>query len=229
MIFKRREKRTVPNLLRSLLFPRGGFRRAGQYVLHRMRRLPDNPHRIARGIFAGTFISFTPLFGLHIFGAALVAWLVRGNILAALLASLLGNPLTFPIIAIFALKFGHLMLGMEVALDIHTVTSAFVNAWGELWYNFKTFFTPAQSHWDNLRNFFKTIFWPYCAGGVILGLIAGTIMHYVTLPFIIAYQKVRTAKFKDRMSKSRFLKAPLAAMDRRRLAKAVKKIHLSEK
>ncbi|HAG26094.1 MAG TPA: DUF2062 domain-containing protein, partial [Rhodobacter sp.] len=107
MIFKRREKRTVPNLLRSLLFPRGGFRRAGQYVLHRMRRLPDNPHRIARGIFAGTFISFTPLFGLHIFGAALVAWLVRGNILAALLASLLGNPLTFPIIAIFALKFGH--------------------------------------------------------------------------------------------------------------------------
>ena len=41
MVFKRRDKRSYPQLLRDVIYPRGGLRRAVQYVLHRMRRLPD--------------------------------------------------------------------------------------------------------------------------------------------------------------------------------------------
>ncbi|MEZ7812177.1 MAG: hypothetical protein ACI9O0_000186 [Paracoccaceae bacterium] len=224
MILKRRDRRTFGGLVRALFYPRGGFGRAVQYVIHRMRRLPDNPHRIARGIFAGTFISFTPLFGVHILGAALVAWLVRGNILAAVLGTLIGNPLTFPFIAYGSIKLGHLMLGIEVPLDMRAISMAFANAGGELLANFKTLYMPTYSHWDRLWEFCKTIYFPYCVGGVLPGIGAGIVMHYVTLPLITAYQKMRAAKFKEKLAKNRFFKRPLAAMNKRRAAKAVGKV-----
>ena len=44
MVFKRRNPRTLWGWTREMVYPQGGFRRATQYVLHRMRRLPDSPH-----------------------------------------------------------------------------------------------------------------------------------------------------------------------------------------
>mgnify|MGYP003905738571 FL=1 len=63
MVFKRREPLGWLAWMREMVYPSGGFRRATRYVIHRMSRLPDEPHRIARGVFAGVFVSFTPLFG----------------------------------------------------------------------------------------------------------------------------------------------------------------------
>ncbi|MCX8509052.1 MAG: DUF2062 domain-containing protein, partial [Rhodobacteraceae bacterium] len=100
MVFRRRDRRPVLRALTELIFPRGGWKRATQYVIHRLRRLPDPPHRIARGIFAGVFISFTPFFGFHFFGAIAIAMVLRGNVLAALLATFFGNPVTTPLIAL---------------------------------------------------------------------------------------------------------------------------------
>ena len=56
MVFKRRNPRTLWGWTREMVYPQGGFRRATQYVLHRMRRLPDSPQRIARGVFAGSVV-----------------------------------------------------------------------------------------------------------------------------------------------------------------------------
>ena len=87
MVFKRRTPRTYLQMLAEAFWPRGGWTRAFHYVKHRIRRLPDNPHRIARGVGAGVFVSFTPLFGLHFISAVASAWIVRGNMLAALLGT----------------------------------------------------------------------------------------------------------------------------------------------
>ena len=84
MVFKRRDPRGWWQAAREYVYPRGGFRRAIKYVLHRMRRLPDPPHRIARGVFIGTFVNFPPLYGLQLLTAAALSWLTRGNILAAM-------------------------------------------------------------------------------------------------------------------------------------------------
>ena len=99
MVFKRRTPRTYAEAILRSLYPRGGWRRAVQYIIHRVRRLPDPAHKIARGIAAGVFTCFTPFFGLHFFFAAWIALLIRGNVMAALLATFFGNPITFPIIA----------------------------------------------------------------------------------------------------------------------------------
>ena len=76
---------------------------------------PIRPHRIARGIFAGVFTTFTPFFGLHFVVAAILARLMRGNILAALLATFFGNPLTYVPIGVVSLKTGHFLLGLAAA------------------------------------------------------------------------------------------------------------------
>ena len=48
-MFKRRKPRSYSQLATEMIYPRGGWRRASQYVMHRIRRLPDQPQRIARG------------------------------------------------------------------------------------------------------------------------------------------------------------------------------------
>ena len=59
--------------LREAVLPKRGYRRGVEYLGHRVRRLPDTPHRIALGFACGVFSSFTPFFGLHIVLAAVIA------------------------------------------------------------------------------------------------------------------------------------------------------------
>ena len=171
MVFKRRDPRTYSQMARDFVYPKGGFRRAIHYVLHRMRRLPDQPHRIARGIFAGTFVNFPPVYGVQMLSAAALAWVLRGNIIAALLATFLSNPLTTPFIAMGSLKLGHWMLGIEAPMTFMSVYAAFTDAGGQLWHNFRAAFTDDVAQWDKLIDFFWFIFWPYTIGAIIPGLV----------------------------------------------------------
>jgi uncharacterized protein len=210
VVFKRRNKRTVFAWARQLVYPIGGFARAGRYMLHRMRRLPDEPHRIARGVFAGTFVNFPPIFGIQFLSAGLLAWAMRGNILAALLCTFLSNPITTPIIAVTSLELGHWMLGIDAPLDIRSIFGAFADAGGELWRNFKAIFTDERTHWDNLYGFFRRIYLPYFVGSIIPGIIFSTILYGITIPGVKAYQKLRANKSKERSEKRSRLRAALA-------------------
>ncbi|WP_145104678.1 DUF2062 domain-containing protein [Cereibacter sediminicola] len=203
MVFKRRTPRTWRQLAQEAVWPRGGWSRAAQYVKHRLTRLPDEPHRIARGVFAGVFISFTPLFGFHFFGAALLAWILRGNILAALLATFVGNPVTMPLIAFVSVEIGHWMLGIDVPLTMVNIFKAFSDAGSELWANFLAIFTDDVARWRNLARFFETIYLPYLVGGIFPGLVVGFGFYYLTIPVIRAYQKLRALKAEARRARLR--------------------------
>lgn len=204
MVFRRRNKRTIL----EWLYPRGGWFRAANYVWHRLTRLPDPPHRIARGVWAGVFISFTPLFGFHFFGAALIAWLMRGNIIASILATFFGNPITFPLIAFGSVQFGHYLLdtGRE-ALPPSEILSAFAYAGGEVWDNILAIFTTDTAQWSQLRHFYYGLFKPYLIGGILPGIVAATICYYVSLPMISAYQTLRQKRRRARAEKLRSLAA----------------------
>ncbi len=202
MVFRRRDPRSYFRTLVEVFWPRGGWTRAFHYVKHRIRRLPDNPHRIARGVGAGVFVSFTPFFGLHFITAFLTAKVVRGNILAALLGTFFGNPITFPIIAFSSMKLGKWMLGTPFDESQHqTLASRFVGAAADLKHNFVAIFTPEQAHWDNLSYFYQDIFLPYLIGGLIPGIVAAVIAYYLSEPVIAAYQKHRRKKLKERFEK----------------------------
>lgn len=195
------------------VWPRGGWRRAGQYVLHRLRRLPDPPHRIGRGVAAGIFVSFTPLFGIHFLGAVALAWAIGGNIFAALLATFIGNPLTTPFIAVLSVSLGRWMLGAEGQIGPQTIVSEIALATGELGNNVLAIAGSRPAEWQHLRVFFDDIFLPYLVGGILPGLIAATIGHYLTLPVVRAYQKRREEKAAARLAKAR---AAIAAREAQR-------------
>ena len=113
MVFKRRDRRSIISLLIRFFWPKGGWRRAFHYVQYRLRRLPDSSQKISRGIWAGLFTTFTPFYGLHFFTAAIIARALKGNILAALLATFFGNPLTYVPIGVVSLQTGHFFLGTD--------------------------------------------------------------------------------------------------------------------
>ncbi|MEM1428637.1 MAG: DUF2062 domain-containing protein [Pseudomonadota bacterium] len=202
MVFKRREKRSWLQIAAESVWPRGGWGRAAQYVKHRLHRIPDSPTRIARGIWAGVFISFTPLYGLHFVASALLAKMMRGNIVAALLATFFGNPITFPIIAALALRLGNWILGGEfAAANDGKLGMKFATAFQELWHNTKAIFTDEVAHWDGLITFYRDVFLPYFIGGLIPGLITATIVYFMALPVIAAYQNRRRGRLKARLAK----------------------------
>lgn len=190
MVFKRRDRRPVWQVVASVFYPRGGWSRAAQYVKHRIRRLPDTPEKISRGIAAGVFTTFTPFFGLHFLIAAIIALVMRGNILAALLATFVGNPLTFPVIGYVSLNIGTWMLGMPRAV-VYNLGQKFVSAGHDLWHNVKAIFGPGSAEWAGLKIFFDDVFLPYTIGGLIPGLISASCAYYLALPLISAHQKRR--------------------------------------
>lgn len=201
MVFKRRDNRPLTRLAVEMVYPRGGWRRATHYILHRLRRLPDSPERIARGFFAGVFISFTPLFGFHFIGAALVALAYRGNVLAALLGTFVGNPLTTPLMATMSLETGYWLLGEDYRLPLPQVFSAFGVATAQLSTNVVAFFTGGSTEWDQLGHFFRRVYLPFLVGSPIPGTLVGLIFQFGSLPLIRTYQKLRARAAQERMAR----------------------------
>ncbi|MFU8881167.1 MAG: DUF2062 domain-containing protein [Rhodobacterales bacterium] len=203
MVFKRRNKRPLWKIVTEFFWPKGGWGRAAQYVRHRLHRLPDSPEKIARGIFAGVFTTFTPFYGLHFVVAALLAFVMRGNVLAALLATFFGNPLTYVPIGVISMRTGYFLLGEPAHSDDHIARSLggkFMDAGEALKSNALALFSDRPADWHNLTIFFDEVFLPYLVGGIIPGLIAATICYLLSVPVIRAYQKRRSGAIKAKLA-----------------------------
>ncbi len=199
MIFRRRDRRPWWRIVADFLWPRGGWARAFTYVKHRLHRLPDPPERIARGIFAGVFTTFTPFYGLHFFIAAAIALVVRGNIPAALLATFFGNPLTYLPIGVVSLQTGHVILGRHTPHEdeiSRSLGGKFLDAGEDLRHNLVAVFTDEQADWHGLGIFYDEVFFPYMIGGIVPGIVAGLAAYYISLPVVAAYQKRRRGVLK---------------------------------
>lgn len=184
-----------------MLYPRGGWARAFHYVKHRVRRLPDSPERIARGIWAGVFTTFTPFYGFHFLVAFLIARIMRGNILAAIMATFFGNPLTYVPIGVISLQTGHWLLGTGRGdVSGRSFGGKFVDAWRDLKFNFMTLFNDNVPDWDGLTAFYHQIFYPYMIGGLIPGVITASICYYLSVPLIHAYKKRRIARIRAKFA-----------------------------
>ncbi len=210
MVFKRRDRRPIWRIVVDAIYPRGGWSRAFEYVKHRVRRLPDTPEKISRGIAAGVFAAFTPFYGFHFLMAALIARLMRGNMLAALLATFFGNPLTYIPIGVAALGTGYWLLGIPfdpallgIGRDANPGYCAlgcrFGNAFSDIGHNFVAVFTPAKADWRGLTEFYWDVFYPYMIGGIIPGAICAGVSYYLSVPLITAYQNRRRKALQNKL------------------------------
>ena len=119
MLFRRRNANFFDRFW-AFIWPRKGFIRGWLYLLMRILRLRSSDYSLAAGFAVGIAVSFTPLIGLHILLAIALAWLVRGNIIMAMIGTAAGNPWTFPLIWVLIYTAGNYILG--IAPDSADVT-----------------------------------------------------------------------------------------------------------
>ena len=130
-LFRRRVRHSRFRHVREFFWPSLGFRRSSLYLAHRIRRLPDSPYSIAAGLACGTAAGVTPFIGLHVAIGAALAWIMRANMLAAALGTLVCNPFTFFLILFWLYHFGTWMLGHPApkTLPAHITFDYIVRSW----------------------------------------------------------------------------------------------------
>jgi uncharacterized protein (DUF2062 family) len=161
----------------QIVWPRTGWRRAGTYYGHRVRRLQGSPYSIAAGFACGVAVSFTPLIGFHFLLAALTAWAIGGNIIASAIGTAAGNPWTFPFIWLATYRLGAWLLGIDgsdpaVAPDGMSISYIFDN--------------PAA------------IFLPMMTGGTIFAAVAWGLSFWLVRRAVARYQHMRATRVKRR-------------------------------
>ena len=209
-MFKRREKRSIFRFFYEVIFSLKGISRAIEYVGIRLKRIPDTPHKISLGMSCGIFASFTPLFGLHFLIAGLLSYLLRANVLASLIGTFFGNPITFPIITVFNLKLGEWILGSSEysSGDGGKIFEGFLDF---IFLIYKSFFTEGSIGENNvprMNEFLNGVFVPYSLGGLILGIFIAVISYFLLRPLVATYQKKRSAlkakRFKKKLMRKRY-------------------------
>jgi uncharacterized protein (DUF2062 family) len=148
-----------------------GWRRAGTYFLHRIRRLPGSPHTIAAGFACGAAVSFTPFIGLHFVLAALLAWIIGANVIASAFGTAVGNPWTFPIIWVGIYRLGIMILGWEDGAGLsESVSMAYI------------FDHPVA------------VLLPMTVGGVATGAVAWLASYWGALAIVAEYRQLKRAR-----------------------------------
>ena len=84
------------------------LKRASLFYFLKLIRVKDTQNKLAIGFACGSMVSFSPFIGFHFFLAVIFAYIFRGNIVASLIGTFVGNPFTFPFIWIFIYKVGNI-------------------------------------------------------------------------------------------------------------------------
>lgn len=146
------------------------FRELKKHLLERLKNLKGTPRSIAAGFACGVAFSFTPFVGFHCILSAILAWFIRGNILASALGTVIGNPWTFPFIWLSVLYTGRHMLG---GVYDHSVQVDFIHffeksAHALLSFDFSAFITDV---WP--------ILWPMMVGCIPFFIISWFLTYYM--------------------------------------------------
>ena len=74
--------------------------------IYKITKIKDFPESVAVGMAWGVAVSFTPLLGFHLIICYLGTWVMKGNLIAATVGTIIGNPWTFPFIFYLDYKVG---------------------------------------------------------------------------------------------------------------------------
>ena len=174
-MFRRRKNKTLLQRTRELVWPRMGWLRAGTYLRHRVARLPGSPYSIAAGLACGAAVSFTPFIGFHFVLAALIAWLIGGNLIASAIGTAVGNPWTFPFVWWGTLRLGEIILGSSRATNI-----------------------PERISLHYIFDHPWAVLLPMTIGGLLVAGAVWTIVYFSSSYFVEKYQRIRAKRLRRR-------------------------------
>lgn len=189
MLFRRKKPLYLKDRLYSFFIPLHKPMRSMRFYKNKILRIRSTPHKIALGLALGAGVSFTPILGFHTLASFAIAWIFRANIIACLLGTLIGNPLTFPFIFVATYKLGNWILGMHP--NPHYTLSMLRDL------TLTDFFKSEMSH------FLKHVFLPMCVGSVPFSIVTGLFMYFLSKYAIHIYsvqkehRKMRKKKRKE--------------------------------
>ena len=132
------------------------------------------------------------MYGFHFFIAILIARVFKGNILAALLGTFFGNPLTYIPIGVVSMQTGHFLLGTKFQNETRrSFVGKFLDSGKDLRDNSIAVLSGEPVDWSNIGVFYHEVFFPYLVGGVMPGMIVATVCYYLCIPLVRAYQNRR--------------------------------------
>lgn len=179
-MFQRRNPLPLLHRARELVWPKSGWRRASLYVAHRLSRLPGTPYRIAAGFACGAAVSFTPFMGFHFVGAALLALVVRGNLIASAIGTVVGNPWTFPFIWLWSYHLGRWLLGGSAGPGV-----------------------PEELSMTYIFENFSSVFWPMTVGGLPTAMVAWFAFFWPAHVVVSQYQRRRRRRLRRKVARMR--------------------------
>ena len=203
-MFRRRTPLTRLRQIRSVVWPERGFRRLFAYLFQRVMRLPGTSGSIAIGVASGVAASFLPFIGLHLLIAALIALLLRGNVLASAIGTFFGNPWTFLFIWASDYRLGLWLLQQSghgdqfPAVNLQQLAEVMT-----IFIHFLTF--SGGVHWQQVAEPLEQVFLPMTIGGTVLSVLSWFVafgLCYYSLEWWRAHRAKRLAKASN-MVKSR--------------------------
>jgi len=156
----------------SFKFFSNKLRRFFSYYKFKLARLPASSYAISAGFACGSMVSFTPLMGFHFVLAVMFAYLLRANYIAALIGTIVGNPISFPFIWGLIYKVGAFIVDKPED-------------------NLRT-----NINFEIIINQTYDIFIPMLVGGAVLAIPIWVITYFITYSFVSSFKKAKLKKQK---------------------------------
>jgi uncharacterized protein (DUF2062 family) len=144
------------------------FLRTIRYYYLRLLRLEGNPRVVARGLACGVFAGCFPWFGFQTIIGILLAFVLRGNKLAAALGTWVSNPLTYAPLFFFNFKIGQFILGRYSPDEV-------------------VFTLPDD--WSKLVDLGTDILFSLSVGSFIVGIVASIATYFLILSILTRKQQ----------------------------------------
>lgn len=142
-------------------------------ILWKLASIEGSHHSIAMGVAVGIFISVTPTIPFHTLFAIILAFFIKANKKAAIIAVWFSNPITIPLFYAGAYYAGTFIMGIDHS-NIQLIYTLLDKLQSDIGLNAKTV---------ALADFFKaelSIFYAMIVGGIVLGIIPGIISYFLT-------------------------------------------------
>jgi uncharacterized protein (DUF2062 family) len=168
--------------------PRGKLNRLLRKLFRWLLTLRGSPESIALGLAIGVFVACSPLLGIHLVMAIVLATLLNANRPAALAASFLNNPATF--VPVYALEYwvgSFFWAGPPVSRVKQVLGEVADQFTGSSVLNMR-------EHVALVLELGKDVFVPMMIGGTLLGLLAGTAVYFPTVAMVRKLRTRRQAK-----------------------------------
>ena len=153
--------------------------RVKHFVIHKILRASDSPHRIALGVSIGMWVALLPLVGVQMITSAALCHPVKGNKVFAMAMAWVSNPITLVPIFLPCYWLGCWILGLD-AIPYQDFVDIFFPAEG-------TWFARVSATWRAMMG----IFGPLWLGSAIVATIVAIPSYFVTERVVTWYRMKR--------------------------------------